>query len=383
MAVEVIVPEVGEVGMEIEFVRWLRAEGDAITSGEPLFEVDTAKTIIEVEAFADGRLADLRVGPGEMVSPHQVVALLLSDGESAPRSSAPAEPPIEGPGKHPLAAPGTASSSEAPAEQASPSPGRATPKARRLAARYGLDLTGITNPGGSLVTEADVQVALAGRDQAADQPAIAATRADRVRQAVASRTLESWRGAPHFWLRLDADVTEGLQRLRPMTLVVAAAVATLRRRPECNVESADGAFVRHPTVDIGVLVDTPSGLLLPSIRGAESLGLSELEAAVAEAVARARAGALVVADAGPRSLTVSNLGMFAVDQFIGILPSPDVLLLSVGRARTAPRWSTDGWQPRQIAELTRAVDHRALDGADGGRFLTTLEQILADPGVLG
>lgn len=310
MAIDVVVPEVGEAGMEVAFVRWLKAEGDLVRAGEPLFELDTAKSILEVEAYASGRLSNLRVQPGDVVEPRQVVAMLVEDGGA-------------GAGDPGSTASVTGSPSAGPADRRS-----------------------------------------------------------RVRQATAARTTASWQATPHAWLRLSADMTDGLVRSRPMTLICAAIAAALARRPECNLSWIDGDLVPLDGVHLGILVDTPDGLLLPVVRHADQLSLADVEAAIAAAVRRARDGSLTAADAGPRSISISNLGMFSVDQFMGILPPSDVLMLSAGRAATVPMWLADAWQPRKLIELTLAIDHRAIDGADGARLLTTLEQILADPTVL-
>ena len=163
MATEVIVPEVGEVGMDVTFVRWLKDEGDEIRTGEALFEVDTAKAVMEVEAYVDGRLADLRVSEGDLVTPHQVVALILAPGEelaaaragAAPIGSAPAEP-------EPPTAEGTLSV-ESTSSGAAGRPG-ASPRARRLARDSGVDLATVRGTGSDgLITQADVERAVAAR----------------------------------------------------------------------------------------------------------------------------------------------------------------------------------------------------------------------------
>jgi len=188
MATEVIVPEVGEVGMDVTFVRWLKGEGEEIRAGEALFEVDTAKAVMEVEAYVDGRLADLRVGDGDLVTPHQVVALILAPGEelaaaragAAPIGSAPAEP-------EPPTAEGTLSvesTSSGPAGR----PG-ASPRARRLARDRGVDLATVRGTGADgLITEADVERAAAARAPAgaevtgSSEPAAYPGRQPRVRE---------------------------------------------------------------------------------------------------------------------------------------------------------------------------------------------------------
>jgi len=346
----VVVPEVGEVGMDVTFVRWLKAEGDPVRQGEPLFEVDTAKAVVEVEAFADGRLAGTRAKPGDLVKPQQVLAVLLAADEQLQFASV-AEP--------------------SPSVTAPLARVVSSPKAKRVAADLGVDLstfTGGSGPGG-LITEADVRAA-------------AAPQGDSLRAAVASSTAASWRSIPHFYLTLEADVSAGLARARPTGLICSAIARSLGQHPELNLAWDEDGLVRRNSVDLGLLVDTPRGLLLPVIRGADRLTLAGMEEAIDGAAARARSGHLRPDDYGPRSLSVSNLGMFSVDRFSGVIAAPDVMLIAIGRLRTAPHWELDSWRPRRVTDLTLSVDHRAIDGAAGARFLSTLERVLADPGVL-
>jgi secondary thiamine-phosphate synthase enzyme len=163
MATEVIVPEVGEVGMDVTFVRWLKGEGDEIRAGEALFEVDTAKAVMEVEAYVDGRLADLRVGEGDLVTPHQVVALILSPGEELSAAPAAAVPSEVAPAEQGLRAGGGTPSVEGTPPGPAERPG-ASPRARRLARDRGVDLATVRGTGADgLITEADVERAAATR----------------------------------------------------------------------------------------------------------------------------------------------------------------------------------------------------------------------------
>lgn len=353
-------PEVGEIGGEIAFVKWLKADGDPIQEGEPLYEVDTAKAVVQIDAFASGTLAGIRVAPGDMVKPHQVVAVLLAPGEvlaPVPR--------------------------DARAGRV-----QATPKARLLAAERGIELAEVPagSGAGGLVTERDVQALAIARTSGPADPGEPgrekSARRDRVRKAVADSTAESWRTIPHFYLTLEADLTQGLGRAKPLALVCAAVANSLARHPELNLAWHGERLIPRDSIDLGILVDTAQGLLLPVIRNAATLSLDAMQGAVQAAVNRATNGQLRPDDYGPRSISVSNLGMFPVDRFSGVIPAPDVMLLACGRVRTAPYWEGDRWEPRRVADLTLSVDHRAIDGADAARFLGTLESALANAGEL-
>lgn len=379
MPAEIVIPEVGETGMDVTFLGWLKDEGEAVTVGDALFEVDTSKSTIEVEAFADGILVNLRVSAGDVVHPRQVVALLLAEGESLPEHEG--EPELE------LTHESRASQAAelAPAVSAPPARGgagesrvRAMPRAKALARERGIELALVTGTGpGGAITVSDVE---RHRSTPAGRPDD--ERAARVRRAVARMTSKSWRNLPHFHLTLEADVTEAFQRLRPTVAICRAITRALERHPECNLQWQDGTAVPRSGIDLGILVDTPQGLQLPAIRHADELGAEDLRGQILEAVDRARAGALRREDQGARSVSVSNLGMFAVDSFAGVIATPDVLLLSSGRSSTRPCWTGGEWQPRTLVTLTLSVDHRALDGADGGRLLTDLEELLAAPEAL-
>jgi pyruvate dehydrogenase E2 component (dihydrolipoamide acetyltransferase) len=402
MAFDVIVPEVGEVGMEVVFVRWLKAEGDEVSIGDVLFEVDTEKSIMEVEAYAAGMLADLAVAEGDIIQTRQVIARILEPGDAPGASSAGAasqaattttdSPPPSG-------STGTVSSSSAVPATSSPAAsstdgGRRglSPRARRIARELGVDPTDIagTGPDG-LVTEADIRAAAhapADEGSAASEPRQAPAPPDaeiveRSRRAVAALTTRSWQSVPHFYLQLEADVEEGLKLAKPTALMCAATARALARHPECNLGWEEDRPVPRDSVDLGLLVDAPVGLLITVIKDAQELDLEAMAAAVAAAAERARSGSLSAVDLGARSLTISNLGMYAIDRFAAVIPTPDVLTLAVGRTRTVPLWDDSRFAPRKVIDLTLSVDHRALDGAATARFMTTLESILGDPAAEG
>ncbi len=393
MASDVIVPEVGEVGMEVVFVRWLKAEGDEVAVGDPLFEVDTEKSVMEVEAYAAGTLTGLTVSEGDTVQTREVIARILAPGEDA-GAIAPSNPVQPDPASSPpsgssgtvdssSAVPSTGSDSTAP-----PAPsrrGRVSPRARRVAKQLGVDPAELSGSGqDGLITEADVRkaaeaAATGGLATVTDRRSATPGSADRARQAIADLTTRSWQSIPHFYLGLQADVEAGLSVAKPTPLICASVAQALVRHPECNLAWDGDNPVLRSSVDLGLLVDGPAGLLIAVIPGAQDLDLADMADAVRDAAARGRSGKLTASDMGPRSLTVSNLGMFSVDRFSAVISRPDVLTLAVGRTRPAPHWDGNSFVPRQIAELTLSVDHRAIDGAAAARFLSTLEAILADP----
>lgn len=421
MAFDVIVPEVGEVGMEVVFVRWLKAEGDEVAVGDVLFEVDTEKSVMEVEAYAAGTLADIAVSEGDVIQTRQVIARILEPGDTAgpstPDRAPSAAASADADSSLASGSPGTDDSSSSVPATGSPaaspparSRGGLSPRARRIARELGVDPAGLSGTGpGGLVTEADIRSAAgaatidaaagtsqaagdvtaadreaaAHRDDASATPPPDADMAERARRAVAALTTRSWQTVPHFYLQLEADVQAGLELAKPTPLICVAAARALARHPECNLGWDGDRPVPRDSVDLGLLVDAPAGLLITVIKDAGDLDLAGMAAAVATAAERAHKGSLSAADLGARSLTVSNLGMYAVDRFSAVIPTPDVLTLAVGRTRTVPRWDGSAFAPRTVMDLTLSADHRALDGAAAARFMSTLESILADPATEG
>jgi pyruvate dehydrogenase E2 component (dihydrolipoamide acetyltransferase) len=222
--------------------------------------------------------------------------------------------------------------------------------------------------------------------EAASSPTVPAAdddATDRARRAIADLTTKSWQSIPHFYLQLQADVEAGLGLSKPTPLICAAVAQALERHPECNLGWDGDRPARRGDVDLGLLVDAPAGLLIAVITRAQDLDLADMADAIREAAERARGGTLSAADMGARSLTVSNLGMYAVDRFSAVIPRPDVLTLAVGRTRTIPHWDGTSFRPRRAVDLTLSVDHRALDGAAAAGFLSTLETVLADPVAAG
>lgn len=371
MHVEVVIPEIGEAGMELTFVRWYHEEGAFVEEGEPLFEVDTNKTTLEVEAVASGYLGALRVSEGDSVEPQQVIAVLATNGEEPDAATTPA-------GAAPDAAVESAEIDSAPAERhdgatgVAPMAGEVSPRARRLARERGLDLRGLEGSGpGGLIAVEDVEATAANFYG----------RGERTRRAVARRTAEHWRTIPHFHLMSELDITDAVDLGRPTAVLLVAFARALARRDECNLRWEGENLVPREEVSVGVLVDTPEGLLLPVVRSADRFSVDTMDTTVSELAARAREDGLRPVDLGSRSASFSNLGMYPVDRFIGVIAGPDPLLLTVGRARVVPYWHEGEWVPRTVIGVTLSIDHRALDGADGGRLLATLQDLLADPHV--
>jgi pyruvate dehydrogenase E2 component (dihydrolipoamide acetyltransferase) len=403
MATKVILPRLGQ-GMETgTIVRWLKSEGDAVAKGEPLFELDTDKVTQEVEAEATGVLLKIAVVEGE-VPVGKTIAFIGAEGEDVPEiaaaaTSAPGKAEVpEPPSNRLLQAP------EAPVEQPAMANGRvkASPLARRLARERGVDLGLIsgTGPEGRIVAE-DIERAEPGAPKPASnsllQGGFAPGEVERVpltniRKTIARRLTEAWQ-IPVFQLQASADMTQAnalVAKLREREpdvrvtvtdLLTKVAAQALMRHREVNVEFTEEAILVHPSANIGIAVAAPQGLVVPVIHGAERLSLTEIAAARADIVGRARDNKLRAEDLEGGTFTISNLGMYAVESFTAVLNPPQAAIVAVGATvdRVVPREGEVAVRP--MLTLTATFDHRAVDGAPAAAFLQTLKESLEDPGL--
>jgi len=407
-ATDVTLPRLGQ-GMESGvIVRWLKSEGEAVAKGEPLYELDTDKVTQEVESELDGVLTRIVVPEGD-VAVGTTVAVIESDGAPAAVSAAPAEvapaPAAASAGNGEPAPPPVA---DAPAEPAAaaPSPTRparikASPLARRIARERGVDLSSLqgTGPEGRILAE---DVERAGAGVAPSAPAIAAPSLPpaemevvpltSVRKTIARRLTEAWT-APVFQLGVSADMTEALalreqlvERLadgdvKPTVndLLVKLAAAALMRHVAVNATFTGDEIQRHPNAHVGIAVAAPQGLVVPVIRDADRRTVQEIARARADLVARARDGKLTLSDMEAGTFTISNLGMFGVEQFIAVLNPPQVAILAVGAVKDEPVVTDGELDVAPIMRLMLTCDHRAIDGADGAQFLQTLVALVEQP----
>jgi pyruvate dehydrogenase E2 component (dihydrolipoamide acetyltransferase) len=399
MAVEVKLPRLGQ-GMESgTIVRWLKSEGDAVAKGEPLYELDTDKVTQEVEAEADGVLLGIVVQGGE-VDVGTTVAVIGEKGEDVSELLA-AAPSGDGGVR------GETRGEVAPVPQpervtAVPSlhepEGRlkASPLARRIARERGVDLSRIlgTGPDGRIVAE-DVELAAAPGAPAVPVPVpaeVEIVELTSVRKTIARRLTEAWE-APVFQLVVTADATElTALRERLVELVPEDAVrptvgdvltrlvaAALMRHPAVNALFVDGAIHRYPNANVGIAVATPNGLVVPVIRRAERMSIQEIAAARADLVTRARAAKLQFSDFEEGTFTISNLGMYGIDQFVAVLNPPQVAILAVGAIQERPLVVDGDLEVAPAMTMTLTCDHRAIDGSEGAEFLQTVKALVETP----
>jgi len=404
MASEVKIPRLGQ-GMESgTIVRWLKAEGDTVQAGEPLYELDTDKVTQEVEAEASGVLLKIAVTAGE-VPVGQVVGVIGAEGEVVDVVAAGPEKPAPPAAAAP--APSTPVVELPTAAVAAANDGgrlKASPLARGIARERGVDLAAVrgTGPDGRIVAE-DVERAQTQGGAAMPPAAVVAAAPvalpvgeieqaglSSIRKTIARRLTEAWT-VPAFQLTISADMerAEALvarsRQLDPEVRVTVTDVLTklcaqaLVRHADVNVQFAGDSILRFPTANIGIAVAAPQGLVVPVIGSAERLSLAEIAGARGAIVDKARSNKLTQADLEGGTFTISNLGMFGVEQFIAVLNPPQAAILAVGATEQRPVVRDGQIVARPMVTLTLTVDHRAVDGAQAAAFLQTLKAFVEDP----
>ena len=418
MATEVKLPRLGQ-GMESgTIVRWLKTEGDTVSKGEPLFELDTDKVTQEVEAESDGVLLKIVVADGEVDVGTTVaiigaldedVAALLADSQAenggAPSAAAPPDTDTDTApsdaaeqGAESVEAP--PASEPAPAAPAAPHAAgehvKASPLARRIARERGLDLAQIvgTGPEGRVIAE-DVEKAAvqsAAASVAAPVDEVEVVELTSTRRTIARRLTEAWQ-APVFQLTVSADATalvatreRMVELLREgetkptvsdvLTRLVASAL--VRHRP-VNANFVDGKLHRFSAANIGLAVAAPSGLVVPVIRDADRKSVQQIAADRADVVTRARDGKLQLADLEGGTFTISNLGMYGIEQFVAVLNPPQVAILAVGSIEDRPTAIDGELAIVPTLTMTLTCDHRAIDGSEGAEFLRDVKAFVEAP----
>jgi pyruvate dehydrogenase E2 component (dihydrolipoamide acetyltransferase) len=426
MAHAILMPKPGQMTEECTVIAWHKKEGDPVAKGDVLFEIETDKSTMEVESFDNGVLLRIIAAEGAVVPVNTVCAYVGQPGEAIPDSASvaagiPAAVPAAtpAPAGAPLAAtvpaPGPArATSTTAAARSSASEGRLriSPRASRAAAEAGIDPRTIagTGPGGR-ITERDVTAALAA--PAPPVPPVAGRAAGaipaptplpvapvegeeeprpltRMRRVIAERLTASWTSTPHFTVTVAVDVT-GLFALRSdlkaagtnltvTDFVLSATAQTLAEFPDVNART-DGVLVwPRRRVHLGVAVSLPGGLVVPVIRDADRLSLGELHDRAVELAANAREGTLPIDDMTGSTFTVSNLGMFGVEEFSAIINPGEAAILAVSSAIPTAVAIGDGLAVRTLMKLTLSADHRLVDGETGARFLGAIRRRLEDVG---
>ncbi|MCV6824102.1 MULTISPECIES: pyruvate dehydrogenase complex dihydrolipoamide acetyltransferase [Halocynthiibacter] len=427
MPIEILMPALSPTMEEGTLAKWLVKEGDTVSSGDLIAEIETDKATMEFEAVDEGVVGKILVEEGtEAVAVNSVIAVFLEDGESADdigeTSAAPAAAPAEAKSEEAPAAAEAPSAKPAPAAPQAASGERifASPLARRIAADKGLDLTDIkgSGPKGRIV-KADVENATAApkaASKAAEAPAKAAAapsgpsadavakmyesrdfeevKLDGMRKTIAARLAEAKQTIPHFYLRRDIKLDALLKfrsqlnkqlegrgvKLSVNDFIIKAVANALQQVPEANAVWAGDRVLQMKSSDVAVAVAIEGGLFTPVLEDADMKSLSALSTQMKDLASRARDRKLAPHEYQGGSFAISNLGMFGIDNFDAIVNPPHAGILAVGAGKKQPVVGEDGeLAVATVMSVTMSVDHRVIDGAVGANLLNAIVDNLENP----
>jgi pyruvate dehydrogenase E2 component (dihydrolipoamide acetyltransferase) len=391
MAISIVMPALEMAQETGKLISWLKKEGDSVVKGEPLLEIETDKAVMEIESPGEGILAGIKAHPGAEVPVGRTIAWIVRPGENAPSEETQAESgrKITSTGA-PVPPSKVAAPVKAPAQHA-----LVSPKARRLAAEKGVNLSQVRGSGsGGEIVASDILAAAASQSVSAFPPSSSLPISGTTARLMAERTTQSWTTVPHFFLVRDVEATAlknereklapRLQQARNIKLtvtdlLVALVARTLVKHPRMNASWMNGAVRENADINISLAIAVEGGVVAPVIHTASHLGLDDIAMRRAELSEHSRAGRLKPADVTGATFTISNLGMFGVDAFSAIITPPQAAILAVGRI--AERVIAINGEPavRPMMTLTLSCDHRVVDGARAAEFLNTLAESLADP----
>jgi pyruvate dehydrogenase E2 component (dihydrolipoamide acetyltransferase) len=438
MPINILMPALSPTMTEGTLAKWLVKEGDEISSGDVIAEIETDKATMEVEAVDEGTVGKILVPEGtDGVPVNQVIAVLLEEGEDA--SAIPSDPQADAPAP---TAP-EAKKEEAPKQEAKPekpaSGGNgatppqaapaasgggsgerifASPLARRIAKDKGVDLAAVkgSGPHGRIV-KADVEGAKPGAAPAAKEAAPAAAAAaapaaagpgakkladmlgmayrqeplSGMRKVIAKRLTESKQQVPHFYLTVDCELDELLKVRKELNgrsddykisvndFVIRASALALKKVPAANASYDESGLLFYDHADVSVAVATPAGLITPIIKAAETKGLAAIANEMKDLAGRARDNKLKPEEYQGGSFSVSNLGMFGIKDFAAVINPPQGCILAVGAGEQRPVVKEGALSVATVMSCTLSVDHRVVDGAVGAQFLAAFKKLIEDP----
>ncbi len=431
MPIKILMPALSPTMTEGNLATWLKKEGDSVAPGDVIAEIETDKATMEVEAVDEGRLGKIVVPAGtEGVAVNAVIGLLLEEGEE----DSALEGAADGGNGEAKAAPAEAPKEEAPRAEAAPAPKApaakgeaskggdgervfASPLARRMAEKAGLDLAALagSGPRGRIV-KADIEAAMAkggakaapaagkaapAAAAAAPAPAPAAGAPDaphteitlsNMRKVIARRLTESKQQIPHFYLTVDCELDALLKlrkdlndrpgadyKLSVNDLVIKATAIAIRQKPAVNSIWGGDKVYQLTDVDVSVAVAIDGGLITPIIRKADQKGLATISAEMKDLATRAKAGKLKPEEFQGGGFSLSNLGMFGIKDFAAVINPPQACILAVGAGEQRPVVKNGALAIATVMSVTLSVDHRVVDGALGAEWLQAFKKLVEDP----
>ena len=442
MATQVIMPKLSPTMEEGQLSRWLKKEGDKVSMGEPLAEIDTDKATMEMQALANGVLRKIIIQEGESAPLGQLIAIIgepdedisamLASSGAAPKAPAaqseakPEQPaaPVQAlepsaPPK-PVGTPAKSATSDGNGSAPTPAPEAApserlivSPLAARMAAEAGVDLRSLTGSGpGGRIVKRDIEAAMS--QGAAPGATVAATTGEVVkfpgrqtgateaspfvdepvsemRRIIAKRLVTSLGPIPHFFLTTEIEMDRAAEMRRNINeldpdlklsindIIIKVAAAALIAHPQVNASFQEKMVRYYERADVGVAVAIEDGLITPVVRAADQKSLGEIAREVRDLAERARTRKLKPEEYTGASFSISNLGMFGIDEFTAVINPPEGAILAVGAMTAKPVVRGNEIVVRQMMRVTMSCDHRVIDGATGAQFLQTFKKTMENP----
>jgi pyruvate dehydrogenase E2 component (dihydrolipoamide acetyltransferase) len=414
---EVTMPSMGADMTEGTIAKWLMAEGDKVSRGDKLAEIETDKTVVEMEAYAEGLLRKIVIDEGSLVQVGTVIAFIgdaddeipevaapAAQDEKAPEAATPAAAPTPAPVQQAAPTPAPAASTSAPVVVAAPG-GRvkASPIARKIAEEKGINIAAVTSTGpGGRITKSDVE-------NFTPSPAFAASGGGRspvvmdgsdtplssMRQAIARVTVKSKTESPHYYVthninmgpamtfraQLNEAIVDDGDRVSVNDMILKAVATALLKHPKWNSFFDGDKLIGHSDINLGVAIALEEGLIVPAVIGIQNMSLIEISRAVRDLGKRARGegGALTQAEMTQGTFGTSNLGMFGTDSFSAIIVPPNAGIIAVGAIKDVPVVKDGNIVPGKMMNATISADHRVGDGAEAAILMGEFQKTLENP----
>lgn len=419
MPISITMPALSPTMEEGTLAKWLVKEGESVSSGDVIAEIETDKATMEVEAIDEGTVGKLLVAEGaEGIKVNTVIAILLEDGEDTSAAVDTVSPPATEQPKalaalEPQATPVVAAPVAAPAADTVADRIAASPLARRMAAQAGVNLAALSGSGpNGRIVKADIELALSGGASAPTTSAVAmllhntATTTQpsstnyteipnsQMRKVIARRLTESKQMVPHFYLTIDCNIDnlltmrkelnqrgaiDGSYKLSVNDFIIRAAALALKKVPDANVSWTDAATLRYHSADISVAVAVKHGLITPIVRNADSKGLAAISVEMKDLAGRAHDGKLAPEEYQGGTFSISNLGMLGIKEFSAVINPPQGAILAVGAGEQRPIVIDGALSVATVMSCTLSCDHRAVDGAIGAKLLNAFKGLIEDP----
>jgi pyruvate dehydrogenase E2 component (dihydrolipoamide acetyltransferase) len=411
MPIELKMPALSPTMEEGTLARWLVKEGDTVSSGDLIAEIETDKATMEFEAVDEGKIGKILVAEGtEGVKVGTVIAL-IQDEEAVAAPAPKKEEPKPAPRPEPEVAKAAAAAPKPAAPPAAPGDRiKASPLAKRLAAAQGIDLSKISGSGpNGRIVKADLEGAPEGKapapsPEAAPAPAAApapvstdipheTVKLSNMRKVIARRLTESKQQVPHIYLTVDIQLDALLKlrtelnaalesrgvKLSVNDMLIKALGVALIEVPACNVAFAGDTLIKYARADISVAVSIPGGLITPIVADAANKGMAAIATEMKELAARAKEGKLQPHEYQGGTASLSNMGMYGIKQFEAVINPPQAMIMAIGAGEKRPYVINDSLQIATVMSATGSFDHRAIDGADGAQLMAAFKRLVENP----